>query len=173
MRAVKLADEWNTLGDHGLDLGDEAFALAGPEWEPGAVKVAMVSAFQVLFETVRMPRPSGAKGWWPDMPTDAKELWEQRRAGTNAVGRMGARIQRTSIEIAQSEIAMGWPMAYLADDHGLRTMFQEWALAQANGIKGRSLCRKRGWSYSTLRERRDRAARIIAQELNRTKVTPW
>ncbi|TVR06656.1 MAG: hypothetical protein EA385_15170 [Salinarimonadaceae bacterium] len=175
MRAGRIADQYNTLGDHDLDEDlDEALeSEAGDVWDIASVRTALVQGYRVLLDTVGREGPRGAGSYWPAFPAEAADLWEQRRTGSNTVGRMRVRIQRTSIEIQQAEAALHWPMRLLADDHNLRVVLQAWALAQAMRIKGRTLCKRRGWAYSTLRERRDRAARIIAEQLNRERVEPW
>lgn len=170
MRAVKLADEWMGLGPSPeIELDCET----GPEWDVKQVRRAMVEAYVVIRTTVRRPGPAGARSFWPEFPAEEKDIWEMRRAETNTVGRMHARVQRTSFEIMNSDQAMRWPLLYLADDWHLRRVFQAWAFGRSIGVPTKAIAERKGWPHSTLRERRDRAARIIAQELNRTKVTPW
>lgn len=172
MRAEKLAQEYAGLGPWDMDQLDHE-AIERPQWEPDAVRAAMVDAYRVLLSTVRRPGPGSLKSFWPGFPAEALDIWEQRREGTNALGRDRAQVQVTAVSIARSDRALRWPLQYLADDYQLRNMFQAWAFGQSIGLKGQTLCRKRGWPYSTLRERRDRASRIIAQGLNKELVSPW
>lgn len=154
------------------------------EWDGAMVKRALINAFETMYATSSRVAPNGYGSSMPEYRVDAADLWEQRRAETNSVGRMGARIQRTAREVSQMEIVLlghtrngkhieNWLSGFLADNDGMRNCLVAWAEWEVFNRKDKVECRNRGWAYSTFRSRRDRGAEVIAHHLNRLGIEPW
>lgn len=178
MRAVKIAEQMHyEAGDEEpFDLDHPALALVEAPllWDVEAVKDAIVRGYIVNRETVRRPGPRGYATYWPAFPPEMEDIWEMRRTGSNTVGRMKARIQRTAAEIAQSDATMSWPMTYLADvQEHKRTALFSLAFGRSCGVSDGRIAQRRGLARSTMQLWRDSTARLLAERLNRAGVTPW
>jgi hypothetical protein len=157
------------------------------EWTADIVKNEMVLAFEVLFDTTGRVGPRGHTSNWPEylQQVTTSDNAEQQLAGTNSVGRMRARVQRSAREISNMEkVLLGhrnkdgrnlpaWPIGFLQDSDGMRRCLVSWCIWEVRGWHAKKECKRRGWSYTTFRRLRDRAAEIIAFRLNEEGVDLW
>jgi hypothetical protein len=102
------------------------------EWTAAIVKVELKAAFEILFDTTGRVGPGGHKSNWPEylQQVTQSDNAEQQLSGTNAVGRMRARVQRSAREISNMEkVLLGhkgkdgklhpaWPIGFLKDSDG-------------------------------------------------------
>lgn len=157
------------------------------EWTAAIVKVELKAAFEVLFDTTGRVGPGGHKSNWPEylQQVTQSDNAEQQLSGTNAVGRMRARVQRSAREISNMEkVLLGhkgkdgklhpaWPIGFLKDSDGMRRCLVSWCIWEVRGWHAKKECQRRGWSYTTFRRRRDRGAEIIAFNLNEAGIELW
>jgi len=157
------------------------------EWTAEFVKNEMASAFAVLFDTTGRVGPRGHTSNWPEylQQITTSDNAEQQLAGTNTVGRMRARVQRSAREISNMEkVLLGhrskdgrhlpaWPIGFLQDSDGMRRCLIASCIWKSRGLLAKKECKRRGWSYTTFRRRRDRAAEIIAFRLNEAQIEVW
>lgn len=68
-------------------------------WTPDRVLNELVDAFDVLRD-MPVKGQAGYSSAWTSYLYEEKEIWDQRREGTNTVGRMQARVQRRASEIS-------------------------------------------------------------------------
>ncbi|WP_420408665.1 hypothetical protein [Hoeflea sp.] len=154
------------------------------EWDGASVKRALINALETMYATSGRVAPKSFGSAMPEYRVDAVDLWEQRRAETNSVGRMTARVQRTAREVTRMEIVLlghthkgkhveNWLSGFLKDQDGMRNCLVAWATWEVFNKNSKKECRKRGWAYSTFRSRRDRGAEVIAHHLNRLGIESW
>lgn len=155
------------------------------KWTPEYVKAEMITAFEVLFYTTGGVGPRDHTSNWPEYlrQVTASDSAEQRLSGTNSVGRMKARIQRSARDISNMEkVLLGhrgkdgkehpaWVVGYLNGSDGMRRCLVASCIWKSRGLLAKKECRKRGWSYTTFRRSRDRAAEIIAFRLNEAGIS--
>ena len=159
-----------------------AYALGDQElWTPRAVKEALVEAFIVCERTTGRVGPKASKSAW-SFAFDINDIWEQRRSGTNELGR-GAKPQITAKAIERSDLVLfgGQGMApWLRGpmtDHPLRPQLEMWVLHEVGKALGRSrlslrdLCAMQGWAERSFFRHVDSAAGTIAVRLNRSGVS--
>lgn len=159
-------------------------SLMNDEWSAALVKLTMITAFEVLYDTTGRVGPKGPGGNWPEYRYNQSDKADQILAGTNSVGRMRARIPRNSREIAIMEhvllgfknpngsLCKNWMAEFLSDKRGYQNCLgvhvteTARAITQNRKFKAKGHCRRIGLAYSTYRRRRDDGAQIIAGKLN-------
>ncbi|RWM29433.1 hypothetical protein [Mesorhizobium sp.] len=147
-------------------------------WTPTLVKNAMVHAFEVLLDTTGQVGPDWFKNNWPEYRVEFSDEVGQHNQGTaKTVTRV--RMQRTAREISQMEKVLighrGLPNwgRYVESEPAARRALVTWCFWEIRGRHTEVECQRRGWAYSTFRRRRDSAARLIADNLNRQGVPAW
>jgi hypothetical protein len=161
-----------------------AYALGDQElWTPKAVKEALVEAFITCERTTGRVGPRLSKSAW-SFSFDINDIWEQRRAGTNDVGR-GAKPQITAKAIERSDLVLfggqgmaPWLRGPMAE-HPLRPQLEMWVLHEVGKALGRSkrslreICAIQDWKERTFFRNVDSAAGAIAVRLTRSGVEVW
>lgn len=154
-----------------------AYALGDQElWTPKLVKEALVDAFITMERTAGRVGPRAAKAAWPTI-YDPADIWEQRRTGTNAIGR-GAKVQITSVQIQRAEaVILGsremqpW-LAGMLKDNPHRPKLALWVFHEVGKVLGyrqRSLadrCENLRWAPRSFFRHVDSAAGTISVKLN-------
>ena len=165
------------------------YALGQQElWTPKLVKEALVTAFITCERTTGRVGPRGFKSSWTQFAADCNDIWEQRRTGSNEIGRHRDRSQVTAKAIARSEAILeggrlatdretvAW-LSLVAGD--LRLKLDVWLLYEMGKETGRTtrtqaeLCVLFGWSLATFKRHVERAAGVIAVRLNGDGVAVW
>lgn len=161
------------------------------QWTADRVQYELVSAFEVLYDIEGAPRPSGFGCAWPEYMVEATDLWEQRRSGTNYVGRLRARIPRKAPEVSamnvvllgsrlpSGEQATGWMREFL------RPASWEFRCLQRSSVD-RAMCALRDIRYRSAKSAEAvrchrqtfakyvaSGAEIIAMRLNEEVVKVW
>lgn len=161
-----------------------AYALGDQDlWTPKLVKEALVDAFITMERTAGRVGPRAAKAAWPTV-YDPADIWEQRRTGTNSIGR-GARPQITSVQIQRAEaVVLGskdmepW-LAGMLKDSPHRDKLELWVFHEVGKVLGyrqKSLadrCEALRWAPRSFFRHVDSAAGQIAIALTRAGVAIW
>ena len=152
-------------------------------WSEKDVKREYSKAFSVLADCVARDGPKQFGTAWPDTycPVDS---WINYHSKTNKDdSSKRVRLPRTSREISQmnqimieyrhpatGQIYKSWFAEFLQNRDKLKTCLVIHAISDLTKIPEKSLSKRKGIAYSTYRQRRDDAARIIAGNLNRLAV---
>jgi hypothetical protein len=163
-----------------------AYALTDQElWTAKLVKEALVEAYEVLSDTTGRVGPRSVKAYWPDYQIDGADFTIQSIAGTNTVGRMRVRRQRTMREIGRMEIVLlgskgpqgqdipAWLNGTVAQYERPRKCLMAWVMCKHHGVTEKGLCERAGWPLATFKRHKDYAAGVIAHNLNQAGVEPW
>ncbi|MDR3473357.1 MAG: hypothetical protein P4M09_16985 [Devosia sp.] len=168
-------------------------ALNGPEdnrrlqdlWDVKRVKEALVDAFLIYERTGGRIGPRGMKSSWTPFAADPVDIWEQRRSGTNEVGRRArvqvtiARIERAEMVIEGGESMAGWLRGPLDSYPLLKRHLTMWVMREVHNEMGRDpitieqMCKRRGLKLSTFNRHVKDGAYMVADRLNRMKIEVW
>lgn len=154
-------------------------------WGAGTVMDAVTEAFKVLSIVERSPRPKGFKS---NMPRPLLEFSDLvcREDGAKyqmpvprsappgyAISRMEQVLQITDLP-AGGYVYGGWfqapPLLAYPDQRRMLIMA---CIYKAKKISTRKLCKKEKWNLSTFQRGRDKAAVILAEQLNRWEIPAW
>lgn len=161
-----------------------AYALGDQElWTPKLVKEALVDAFMTIERTAGRVGPRQAKAAWPTV-YDPADIWEQRRTGTNSIGR-GARPQITRLQIQRAEaVVLGtrdmepW-LAGMLKDSPYRPKLELWVFHEVGKVLGyrqkalADRCENLRWAPRSFFRHVDGAAGEIAVQLNSYGLSAW
>ncbi len=141
-------------------------------WDGKRVIARMVDAYKILYDTTGRVGPSS---------------FGQMLNETNTIGRMRARVQRTSKEVTlMDHVFTGfryadrqygpWLREFLEHRPGMRKCVAMHVIGQGEAelrnmsFNAKRMCRSAGLAYSTFRGRRNDGARIIAARLNQLGI---
>lgn len=173
---------------------DDALAEAAREaprpeqtlWDVKRVKEALVDAFLVYERIGGRVGPAGMKSSWTPFAADHLDIWEQRRTGSNELGR-GAKVQVTALKLRRAQhvvegsggLMAPWLRGPMDSYPQLKEHLTMWVLREVHKERGRDpitieqMCRRRGIKLSTFNRHVKDGAYIIAQRLNRAGVEVW
>jgi hypothetical protein len=172
---------------------DEALASAPRDvvplqelWDVKRVKNALVDAFLIYERTAGRIGPGGVKSSWTSFAADYNDIWEQRRTGSNEIGR-AARVQVTIAKIERAQLVIEgkdgvvspWLRGPLDSYPLLKQRLTMWVMREVHNELGRDpvtigqMCKKRGIKLSTFNRHVKDASYLIAVRLNRAKVEVW
>ena len=143
------------------------------DWTAEHVERRLVEAYAILR---RMPdrnlRPRAFGNLWPEYQSEWADLLAQ--VGMSDPGReCQMHLPPTSIEIANMERALDWPISYLRGyDEEARALSRR-AMAKAAGIPLRAVARRTGGDERQLKRQAERGAHIIAVALARAGKPAW
>ena len=178
------ADARNIMRDAWVDIPD--YAKGTQElWDRKRVKEALVDAFLVYERMTGRVGPSGMKSAWTPYAADMNDIWEQRRTGSNEVGR-APRLQLTSRRIANAQLVVEggegmapWLRGPLESYPLLQQHLKIWVMREVHKEMGRDpitveqMCKRRGIRLSTFNRHVKDAAYMIADRLNRAEIEIW
>lgn len=148
------------------------------EWTAKDVKFELVKAFRVLSVVpVRDQDPGSGAGFWPKIYYDRDEIKEQQARETTENKRIRSRHQYSPRDIKRMEAILlgdkgrkGWLAEFLSSQPGAKRCLTRWAIWTAQDRNLKHECFIRGLAYSTFRRKRDLAAEMLAEALNRARV---
>jgi len=155
-------------------------------WDVKRVKEALVDAFLVYERIGGRVGPAGMKSSWTPFAADYLDIWEQRRTGSNEIGR-GARVQVTALRLRRAQrviegadgVMAPWLRGPLDSYPELKQHLTMWVLREVHKERGRQpitieeMCRRRGLKLSTFNRHVKDGAYLIAMRLNRAAVEVW
>ena len=155
----------------------------GSLWEPKGVARALSEAYRVLSATERRVGHGRVKAAWPEYKVSFEDEVGQQQHKTYKKT-MPTRSRPTAIQIAHMELILlggnvngkrmqPWLNGVVRAYPIGREMLVSASMARAHGYSGRQLCEARGWHETTFRRNRDKAAQIIANQLNRAGLLSW
>lgn len=153
--------------------------VAAKTWTPEGVKKALSEAYRVLSASEGRVGHKRLKAAWPEHAVEWEDLLAQQQHKTTRKT-MIPRLRPTSVQIARMEMILlgyrstpAWLNGKVMGFPTGRKMLIAAAMAAAHRYSGRQVCEAFGWAESTYRWRVERAAAIVAEELNRNGVEAW
>lgn len=167
------------------------YALEDRElWTEKRVREALVQAFITVERSVGRVGPRAPRSGWTHFALDPADIWEQRRTGSNEIGRK-ARPQITAKAIQRAELVLEggrlpggvrlepWLSGMLAVYPKLRTQLEVWVLHELGKEFGwtrrsiKELCEACGWARSSFDRNISTAASVVAHRLNLAGLDIW
>ena len=140
-------------------------------WVPKVVDERLVEAMRVVMRGVGRVGPAGHGNNMPDYYYDWADLWFQAGNKDNSKPRGLSLLSASQEQVTRMEEAIRWPAVYLADHPGPRRVLAAYLRAKAHRYKFSDDCKRRGWPRATAYRARDKALALIAQGLNKDRVT--
>lgn len=148
-------------------------------WTPETVRKALAEAYRVLDASEGRVGHKRLKAAWPDHAVEWEDLLSQVEHKTMRKT-MPPRLRPTSSQILHMEIVLlgtgsmpAWLNGRVRSYPSGRKMLLAGVMGAAHRYSGRQVCEAFGWAEATFRWQRDRAAGIIADELNAAGVLRW
>lgn len=149
-----------------------------------------MQAFITTERSVGRVGPRAPRSGWTHFAVDTADIWEQRRTGSNEIGRE-AKPQITAKAIQRAELIFEggrlpggvrlepWLNGMLAPYPKLRTQLEVWVLHEMGKEFGwtrrsiKDLCEACGWARSSFDRNIATAGGVIATRLNDASLAPW
>lgn len=149
------------------------------QWTAEGVRKALAEAYRVLSASEGRVGHKRLKAAWPEHAVEWEDLLAQQQHKTMRKT-MLPRLRPTAMQIYHMEIVLlgtakrpPWLNGAVRSYPSGRKMLMASVMGAAHRYSGRQICEAFFWSESTFRWKRDRAAAIIAEELNRAEVPVW
>lgn len=142
-------------------------------WTPEHVKTRLEDAMDALARSVGRVGPAHAKSLMPEperAPLTIRDMIEQMH--DQGLHKLENKIGMSALsrQISLMEEAIEWPKRYLVDHPGPLRVINTMLVARVYRRPWSKILRKKGIPYSTAKDARARALRIIAEGLNRDEV---
>lgn len=148
-------------------------------WTPERVRKALAQAYRVLNACEGRVGHKRLKAAWPEHQVEWEDVVAQQQHKTTRKTE-APRMRPTSIEIARMEMVLlgvqgvpAWLNGRVRSYPTGRKMLIASVMAASHRYSGRQVCEAFGWAEATYRWQRDRAAAILAEELNSAGVGVW
>lgn len=149
------------------------------QWTAEDVRRALAEAYRVLSASEGRVGHKRLKAAWPEHVVEWDDLVAQVQHKTMRKT-MPPKLRPTSIQIQRMEIALigtrhmpPWLNGRVTSYPTGRKMLMASVMGSAHRYSGRQICEAFYWAEVTFRRHRDRAAAIVAQELNEAGVSVW
>lgn len=148
-------------------------------WDADRVRSALARAYRVLNASEGRVGHRKLRAAWPEHSVEWEDLLAQQEHKTTRRTE-APRIRPSSIDIARMEMVLlgagrmpAWLNGRVRSYPTGRNMLVASVMAASHRYSGRQLCEAFGWVETTFRRQRDKAAAIIADELNSRSVAAW
>jgi hypothetical protein len=148
-------------------------------WDAERVRRALARAYRVLNASEGRVGHKRLRAAWPEHAIEWEDLVAQQEHKT-ARKTEAPRMRPTSIDIARMEMVLlgtrdmpAWLNGRVRSYPTGRKMLVASVMAASHRYSGRQLCEAFGWAEATFRWQRDKAAAIIAEELNADGLEAW
>lgn len=148
-------------------------------WTPEAVRRALTEAYRVLDASEGRVGHRRLRAAWPEHSVEWEDLLAQQEHKTMRKT-MPPRLRPTATQIHHMEVILlgtagraPWLNGRVRSYPSGRKMLVASVMAAAHRYSGRQVCEAFGWAEATFRWQRDRAAGIIADELNAAGIPRW
>jgi len=149
------------------------------EWTAEDVRRALADAYRVLNACEGRVGHKRLKAAWPEHSVEWEDLLAQQQHKTMRKT-MPPKLRPTSIQIYHMEVVLigtaktpPWLNGKVRAYPTGRKMLIASVMASAHRYSGRQVCEAFRWPEATFRWQRDRAAAIVAAELNAAGLAPW
>lgn len=157
-------------------------------WTPKKVIDALADAYRVLSAIEGRVGHKQLKAHMPEPMVSWSDFWGQQIEEADKGKRAPVKVRRplpSSQQIAHMETVLiggrtpsgvilpPWLNGTVRGYPEQRRKLLLGSMARARGISDRKLCRRRGWTLSTFQRQRNRAAEIVAGQLNRANLPTW
>lgn len=149
------------------------------QWTAEDVRRALAEAYRVLSASEGRVGHKRLKAAWPEHYVEWEDLLAQQQHKTMRKT-MPPRLRPTSIQIQRMEVVLlgarqmpPWLNGRVRSYPSGRKMLMASAMGAAHRYSGRQICEAFYWPEATFRRHRDKAAAIIAQELNAAGLSVW
>lgn len=148
-------------------------------WDAERVRRALARAYRVLNACEGRVGHRKLRAAWPEHAVEWEDLIAQQEHKTTRKTE-APRIRPTSIDIARMEMVLlgtrempAWLNGRVRSYPTGRKMLICSVMAAAHRYSGRQVCEAFGWAEATFRWQRDKAAAIVAEELNAIGMGAW
>lgn len=149
------------------------------QWTAEDVRKALAEAYRVLSASGGRVGHKRLKAAWPDHAVEWEDMLAQVEHKTMRKT-MLPRLRPTSIQIHRMEIVLigererpAWLNGMVRSYPTGRKMLMAGAMGAAHRYSGRQICEAFRWVESTFRWQRDKAADMVAAELNEYGIERW
>lgn len=153
--------------------------VAAKTWTPEGVRKALAEAYRVLSASEGRVGHKRLKAAWPEHAVEWEDLLAQQQHQTTRKT-MIPKLRPTSIQIQRMELVLlgtastqAWLNGRVRSYPTGRKMLICSVMAAAHRYSGRQVCEAFGWAEATFRWQRDKAAAIVAEELNAAGLEAW
>ena len=148
-------------------------------WTAESVRRSLSEAYRVLNATVGRVGHKRLVAAWPEHYVEWEDLLAQQQHKTTRKTE-APRLRPSSIQIERMEMVMlgsrgmpAWLNGRVRSYPSGRKMLLVASMAASHRYSGRQVCEAFGWAEATYRWQRDRAAGIVADELNDIGIGAW
>lgn len=149
------------------------------QWTAEDVRRALAEAYRVLSASEGRVGHKRLKAAWPDHAVEWEDLLAQQQHKTMRKT-MPPKLRPTSVQIQHMEMVLigtakmpPWLNGRVCSYPSGRRMLMASVMGAAHRYSGRQICEAFFWVEATFRWQRDKAAGIIAQELNERGIEVW
>lgn len=149
------------------------------QWTGEHVRNALAEAYRVLSASEGRVGQKRLRAAWPEHMVEWEDLLAQQQHKTMRKT-MPPKLRPTSVQIYHMELALigtarmpPWLNGRVRSYPTGRRMLMAGAMGAAHRYSGRQICEAFRWPESSFRYHRDRAAAIVAQELNEAGIAAW